>query len=162
MSSKKKVVENLQKGLAMELAAINQYFLHALVAEDWGLDKLAARMREEMEEEMGHAERFARRIVFLGENPDVAPEKAPHRAQELQDMFESDLRDEEDAIKFYTKASRVADEADDIGSRDIFEAIAVEEEGHKQWLELQLSLLKRMGEPNYIAMHMGEPTEEAE
>ena len=48
MSSKKKVVEHLQKGLAMELAAINQYFLHALVAEDWGLDKLAARMREEM------------------------------------------------------------------------------------------------------------------
>ena len=100
MSSKKKVAENLQKGLSKELAAINQYFLHALVAEDWGLNKLAVRMREEM----GHAERFARRLVFLGENPEVMPEKPPHRAQELQDMFESDLRDEEDAIKFYTKA----------------------------------------------------------
>ncbi|MDA7949706.1 MAG: bacterioferritin [Hyphomicrobiaceae bacterium] len=158
MSSKKKVAENLQKGLSKELAAINQYFLHALVAEDWGLNKLAVRMREEM----GHAERFARRLVFLGENPEVMPEKPPHRAQELQDMFESDLRDEEDAIKFYTKASRDADAADDIGSRDIFENITLEEEGHKQWLELQLSLLRRMGEPNYIAMHMGEPAEEGE
>ncbi len=162
MSSKKKVLENLQTALEMELAAVNQYLLHALVAEDWGLDKLAARMREEMQEEMGHVERFAHRIVFLNGNPELKPAKTPHRAQALEDMFEVDLKDELDAIKFYTKAAKEADEADDIGSRDIFENITLDEEGHMKWLELQLSLLKRMGEPTYIAMHMGEPTEEGE
>ena len=84
MSSKKKVLENLQTALEMELAAVNQYLLHALVAEDWGLDKLAARMREEMQEEMGHVERFAHRIVFLNGNPELKPAKTPHRAQALE------------------------------------------------------------------------------
>jgi len=160
MSSRKKVIENLQTALSMELAAVNQYLLHALVAEDWGLDKLGAKMREEMQEEMGHVERFAHRIVFLNANPELKPAKTPHRAQALQDMFEVDLQDELDAIKFYTKAAREADEAEDIGSRDIFESIALDEEGHMKWLELQLSLLKRIGEPTYIAMHMGEAADE--
>ena len=65
MNAKAKVIENLQTALSMELAAVNQYLLHALVADDWGLDRLAAKMREEMQEELGHAEQYARRIVFL-------------------------------------------------------------------------------------------------
>ena len=161
MSGNSKVIADLQTALSMELAAVNQYLLHALVAEDWGLDKLAAKMREEMQEELGHTEEFARRIVFLKGSPELKAQKMPHRAQALEDMFEADLRDEQDAIKFYTKAARTADEADDIGTRDIFERIALDEEGHMSWLELQLSLLKRMGEPAFIAMQVSDPIGEA-
>jgi len=156
MNANAKVIENLQTALSMELAAVNQYLLHALVADDWGLDRLAAKMREEMQEELGHTERYARRIVFLKGDPVLKAAKTPHRAQALQDMFEADLRDEQDAIKFYTQAARVADEADDIGTRDLFERTALDEEGHMAWLDLQLSLLKRMGEPAYIAMQIGD------
>lgn len=160
MSAKDKVIKDLQKGLSMELSAVNQYLLHALITEDWGLDKLAAKMREEMQEELGHVEQFAQRIVFLKGNPDLTPEKPPHRAQGLEDMFEADLRDEEDAIKFYTSAARNADEAGDIGSRDIFERTAMDEEGHMSWLDLQITLLKKMGEPAYMAMQIGDTNAE--
>jgi len=112
-------------------------------------------MREEMQEELGHAEEYAQRIIFLKGNPELAAAKTPHRAQALEDMFEVDLRDEQDAIKFYTKTARTADEAGDIGTRDIFERTAMDEEGHMAWLELQLSLLKRIGEPAYWAMQIG-------
>jgi len=156
MNANAKVIENLQTAVSMELAAVNQYLLHALVAADWGLDRLAAKMREEMQEELGHAENYARRIVFLKGDPVLKAAKTPHRAQALRDMFEADLRDEQDAIKFYTQAARTADEVDDIGTRDLFERTALDEEGHMAWLELQLSLLKRMGEPAYIAMQIGD------
>ncbi|MDH3665183.1 MAG: ferritin-like domain-containing protein [Alphaproteobacteria bacterium] len=128
--------------------------LHALVAEDWGLGKLAAKMREEMLEEFGHAEEYARRIVFLKGDPELKPAKTPQRAQSLADMFEADLRDEQDAVKFYINAARAANEAGDIGTRNLFERTSLDEEGHMAWLELQLSLLKRMGEPAFTAMQI--------
>lgn len=154
MQSNAKVLENLQTAVSMELAAVNQYLLHALVAEDWGLGKLANKMREEMLEETGHAEEYARRIIFLKGDPELKAAKTPNRAQALSDMFEADLRDEQEAIKFYTEAARNADEAGDIGTRELFERTALDEEGHMSWLELQLSLLKRMGEPAFIAMQI--------
>lgn len=160
MKGNTKVLEHLQTALSMELAAVNQYMLHALVTEDWGLDRLTAKMREEMQEEMGHAQAYARRIVFLNGEPELKAAKTPHRAQALTDMFEADLRDEQEAIKFYTEAAQAADQAGDIGTRELFEKTALDEEGHMAWLELQLSLLKRMGEPAYIAMQAGQPNSE--
>ncbi|GBE44807.1 MAG TPA: bacterioferritin [Rhizobiales bacterium] len=157
MSANAEVIKDLQTALSMELTAVNQYLLHALVCEDWGLGKLGAKMRAEMSEELGHAESFAQRIIFLKGDPELTPAKAPHRAQALEDMFEADLRDEEEAIVFYTKAARTADEAGDIGTRDIFERNAMDEEGHKAWLEQQLALLKRMGEPTFLALQIGDP-----
>ncbi|MFQ5626275.1 MAG: bacterioferritin [Methyloligellaceae bacterium] len=154
MSANAKVIKDLQTGLSMELAAVNQYLLHALITEDWGLNKLAAKMREEMQEELGHVEGYAQRIIFLKGDPELTAAKPPHRAQALEDMFEADLRDEQDAVKFYTEAARRADEAGDIGTRDIFERTAMDEEGHAVWLEQQLSLLRRMGEPAYLAMQI--------
>ena len=160
MSNNAEVIDKLQTAVAMELAAVNQYMLHAIVADDWGLDKLAARMREEMAEELEHAESFARRIVFLKGDPALKSAKVPSRAQALEDLFEADLRDEKEAIKFYVQAARVADETGDIGSRELFERIALEEEGHMTWLEQQLSLLNRMGEPAFIAMQIDGTSEE--
>lgn len=153
-------IENLQSALSMELAAVHQYMLHAHVLEDWGLDRLATKMRGEMQEELGHAQEYARRIMFLRGDPLVKAAKVPQRAQTLSDMFKADLADEEDAVKFYTEAARSAGEDGDIGTRMIFEKIVLDEEHHKAWLELQLDLLRRIGEQAYVAKHMtidGEP-----
>lgn len=149
--SNDKTIENLNKALQMEMSAAHQYQLHAHVLEDWGLDKLAAQMRQEMQEELGHSDRFLERIMFLKGDPRIAFEKPPHRATSLIDMFKTDLADEEDAISFYSKAAKAADEVGDIGSRTLFEAIALDEEGHKGWLELQLDLIERLGEQAYSA-----------
>lgn len=146
--------ENLQEAISMELAAVQQYLLHVLTVEDWGLNKLAAKMREEMQEELGHAEEYARRLMFLGGNPVMKPAKTPKQAKSLKAMFEADLADEKDAIAFYTKAARAASDEADIGTRNLFEQTALDEEGHMAWLDLQLSLLDRMGEPAYIAIQI--------
>jgi len=153
--------KNLQTALSMELTAMHQYQLHACVLDDWGMDLLAAKMREEMMEEMGHSEEFLVRLMFLKGEPRVEHAKLPQRAGSLKEMFELDLADETEAIEFYTKASVEASQENDIGSRQLFERIALDEEGHMSWLELQLDLLKRMGEPAYIAKHMPAPTANA-
>jgi bacterioferritin len=146
-------IASLQQALSMELSAVQQYLLHAHVLDDWGLDKLSAKMREEMQEELGHAGRFIERILFLGGTPEVVPAKKPVKADSLKEMFESDRKDEEEAIEVYTKAAKEAAEAGDLGSRVLFETIAIDEEGHWDWLDRQLSLLERMGEPAFMQVY---------
>ena len=154
MSDRANSVANLQKALSMELTAMHQYLLHAHVLDDWGLDRLASRMREEMEEELGHAGEYIDRILFLDADPVLVPQKTPKKAASLKAMFESDLADEMEAIAFYTEAARTASADSDIGTRTLFERIMLDEEGHMDWLKQQLDLLERMGEPAYIAKHM--------
>ena len=154
MSTNTKTIENLNTALQMEMSASHQYQLHAHVLDDWGLTKLADQMREEMQEELGHSDRFIERIMFLKGDPQIAFAKNPQRAGSLVEMFKADLADEEEAIEFYTKAAVAAREAEDIGSRVLFEQIAMDEEGHKEWLELQLDLLNRLGEQNYSSKYV--------
>lgn len=154
MKSNQQSLQSLNAALAMELAATHQYMLHAHVLEDWGLNRLAMKMREEMQEELGHTDDYLRRIMFLKGKPELKAAKTPHHAESLEDMFRADLADEEEAIRFYTEAARAATDGGDIGTRVLFERIALDEEGHMAWLELQLDLLKRMGEAAYIAKHM--------
>lgn len=160
MSNESPVIADLQTALGMELTAAHQYLLHVHVLEDWGLDLLADKMREEMQEELGHAGKYIERILFLGGTPVLEPASTPVRADSLKALFEHDKGDEADAIRFYTRAARTALEHDDIGTRRLFEEIVMDEEGHYSWLELQLSLLERMGEPAFIAKNMSGPTED--
>ncbi|PQO33267.1 bacterioferritin [Blastopirellula marina] len=155
--SREKSIENLQKALSMELTASHQYQLHAAVLDDWGLDLLAKKMREEMQEELGHSDLYLNRILFLKGEPRLTFDKTPVRAESLQSMFKTDMEDEKEAIEFYTKASQQASADSDIGSRQLFEQIVLDEEGHMAWLELQLDLIERMGEAAYIAKHMSSP-----
>lgn len=111
-------------------------------------------MRQEMQEELGHSDRFIARLMFLKGDPEIAFEKPPHRATSLADMFKADLADEEGAIAFYTEAAKAAGDAGDIGSRALFEEIVLDEEGHKAWLELQLDLIERIGEQNYASKYV--------
>ena len=154
MKGDKKVLEHLQTALTMELTAVRQYLLHAHVLADWNLDKLSAKMRLEMHEELGHADQFITRMMFLNGEPDLACDQPVSRSATLRDMLEADLKDEYEARTFYTKASDVAHSAGDIGSRDLFAAVALDEEGHIDWLEGQLDLLKRMGEVGYMQIYV--------
>lgn len=144
-------VDNLNKALQMEMTAAHQYQLHAHVLDDWGLNLLAAKMREEQAEEIGHSDLFIERILFLKGTPEIAFANQPKRAESLEEMFKADLADEEEAIQFYIAAAKQAYDQNDVGSRALFEQIALEEEGHKAWLELQLELLGRLGEQAYSA-----------
>ncbi len=152
-----KSIENLQTALSMELTAIQQYLLHTHVLGDWGLDRLAERMREEMSEEFGHAGRFIDRILYLEGLPRVEAAKAPIQAQGLDALFRADLGEERGAVQFYTQAAEDAAKDNDIGTRRLFEDIAIEEEGHVDWLTRQMSLLEKMGEPTYMLAQMEDP-----
>ncbi len=162
MMTRDESLQNLQKALAMELTAAHQYQLHASVLDDWGMDRLALKMRQEMQEELGHSDSFIARIMFLKGEPNLSFASPPKMSRTLEAMFATDLADEQEAIKFYTVASRQAGEAGDIGTRLMFEQIVVDEEGHMAWLELQLDLLKRMGEAVYMAKHISGPGEVAQ
>jgi bacterioferritin len=154
-------LKNLQTALAMELTAAHQYQLHASVLDDWGMDRLATKMRQEMQEEIGHSDAYIARIMFLKGQPELVLAKTPKLSKSLVEMFESDLKDEKEAIEFYTTAARQAADDGDIGSRTLFEKIVLDEEGHMAWLELQLDLVRRMGEPAYISKHISAPGEDA-
>ncbi len=154
MTNQSRSIKHLQQALSMELTATHQYLLHAHVLEDWGLETLAAKMHEEMQEELGHAGNFIDRILFLDGDPKVSEQKPAHRADTLKELFEADLKDEKEAITFYTEAANAAREDDDVGTRAMFERIVMDEEGHMDWLKQQLDLIRRIGEPAYIAQHM--------
>lgn len=151
---KETTIKNLQTALAKELTAAHQYQLHAGILTSWGMERLAFTMRHEMQEELGHSNAFMSRILFLKGEPSMVCAKAPAVAKSLVQMFESDLADEKEAITFYTASARQTGEADDIGTCSLFEKIVLDEERHMAWLELQLDLIQRMGEPGYISNHI--------
>lgn len=147
-------IANLNRALQMEMSAAHQYQLHAHVLDDWGINDLAAKMREEQAEEIGHSDRFIERVLALKGDPEIAFAKTPKRASSLVEMFRADLADEEEALAFYIQSAKEADAAGDLGSRKLFEDIALDEEGHKAWLELQLNLIERLGETAYSAKYV--------
>ena len=144
-----KLIEYLQRAVNMEMSAAHQYQLHAHTLVDWGLTKMAAKMRAEMAEELGHSDQFIERLFFLKASPKIAFDKPPQKAESLPEMFKADKADEEEAIAVYTEAALHAAELGDIGTRMLFEKIVLDEEGHKDWLELQLDLIDRLGEKTY-------------
>lgn len=156
-SNTSKSIENLQTALSMELTAIQQYLLHTHVLDDWGLDRLADRMRKEMSEELGHAGRFIDRILYLEGSPKMEAAKAPIQAKGLDALFRADLGEERGAVQFYTQAAQDAAKDNDIGTSRLFEDIAIEEEGHVDWLTRQMSLLEKMGESTYMLSQMKDP-----
>lgn len=158
MATNAQTIENLNRPHLMETSAAHHYQLHADVLENCRLMKLADQMREEMQEELGHSDRFVERILFLKGDPQIVFTKPPMRVASLVDMFKADLGDEEEAIDFYSKASAAAQDAGDIGSRVLFEKIALDEEQHKAWLEPQIDLIGRLGEGTHGGKRVSIPT----
>src|ERR1035438_7932273 len=138
MKGDPKVIEYLQEVLTGELTAINQYFLHAEMMENWGYKRLAAHTRKESIEEMGHAERLIERILYLDGSPSLSTLFPLRIGQSVKAQIENDLQVEYDAVPRLNKAINAAVEAADNGSRELFESILKDEEEEVDPLQDQL------------------------
>jgi bacterioferritin len=156
MKGDAKVIDYLNKGLRSELTAINQYWLHYRLLEDWGYNELAKKWREESIEEMRHADRFTVRIIFLEGFPNMQVLDPLHIGQTVKEVLECDLQAELDARALYQEAATYCHSVKDYPSRDLFEDLMKDEEGHIDFLETQLDLVAKLGLELYAQHHIGE------
>ena len=155
MKGNPKVIEQLNRALREELTAINQYFVHAEMCENWGYSKLARYIKKQSIDEMKHAEKLLERILFLDGTPSMEP-LALSIGSNVQAMIQSDLKLEIQASAMYNEAVRIAMENKDNGSRDLFVALLKDEEDHVDWLEAQLHQTKELGYERYLTMQINE------
>jgi len=159
MKGNPKIVAELNKALQEELTAISQYFLHAEMCENWGYHKLSDFIKKQSIGEMKHAEVLIERILFLDGTPSMMPLELKVGGT-VKEMIESDLALELGAVKSYNTAVALAAKEGDNGSRDLFVALLKDEEGHVDFLEAQMHLIKELGYERYLTMQMGEGEEE--
>ena len=155
MKGNPKVIEQLNRALREELTAINQYFVHAEMCENWGYDKLSKYIRKQSIDEMKHAEKLMERILFLDATPSMEP-MALSIGSNVRAMVESDLKLEIDAVAMYNEAVKIAYENHDNGSRDLFVTLLKDEEEHVDWLEAQAHQIKELGYERYLTMQISE------
>jgi bacterioferritin len=149
MKSDPKIIEILNEALRHELAAINQYWLHYRLLDDWVFALLAKKEREESIEEMTHADKLVTRIIFLEGFPNMQTLAPLRIGQNLREVLEADLAAEYEAQKLYTKGRDVCHDLKDYVSMDLFEQLLKDEEHHIDFIETQLDLLTSIGEQNY-------------
>ena len=149
MKGDPKVIECLNKALFLELAAVNQYWLHYRLLDDWGYARLAKKEREESLEEMAHADKLIERIIFLEGHPNLQTLAPLRIGQSIQEVLESDLAAEYEAREAYARSRGLCRDAGDYVSMEIFEDLLEDEEEHIDFLETQLGLLKDIGVQNY-------------
>jgi bacterioferritin len=159
MKGSPKVIEELNKALREELTAINQYFLHAEMCENWGYEKLSEYIKMQSIGEMKHAEELMERILFLDGSPTMKPLELTV-GKNVREMLQSDLDLEISAVKDYNAAIQIAVAEKDNGSRDLFVQLLKDEEDHVDWLEAQIHQIKELGYERYLTMQMGENEEE--
>jgi bacterioferritin len=161
MKGDERVIERLNQALKLELGAVNQYWLHYRLTEDWGFTNFAKKERAESIEEMHHADRLVARIIFLEGHPNLQTVAPLRIGQSIREVLESDLAGEYDARTSYTESRRICHEAGDIVSMKLFEDLLQDEEGHIDFLETQLDLLNSIGEQRYMQLQAA-PASEAE
>jgi bacterioferritin len=154
MKGDAKLIQHLNIVLGNELIAINQYFLHSRMFKDWGLEKLADKEYEESIEEMRHADVLIQRILFLQGIPNLQKLGQLLIGENIKEALKCDLKLEEIAKADLQEAIVYAESIQDFTSREIFQKILTNEEEHIDWLETQLGLLEKIGEPNYIQSQM--------
>ena len=158
MQGDARVIELLNEQLTSELTAINQYFLHAKMQENWGYTKLASHTRAESIEEMTHAERLTDRILFLEGLPNYQKLLALRIGQTVREQFEADMAIEVEVVQRLRPAIAYCEEVGDHTSKRLFEEILADEEHHIDYLETQLSLLDGIGEQLYLAGQIEHPS----
>ena len=161
MKGEKKVIERLNEALFLELGAVNQYWVHYRLLEDWGYLKLAKKEREESIEEMHHADRLVARIIFLEGHPNLQSVAPLRIGQNVKEVLEADLAGEYDARTSYQKSRDICYEQGDYVSMKLFEELLADEEGHIDFLETQIQLLETIGEEKYGLLNAA-PANEAE
>lgn len=154
MRGDREIVELLNEQLTAELTAINQYFLHAKMQENWGYTKLAKHTRDESIEEMRHAEWLSERILFLEGLPNYQRLGTLNVGQSVPEQFRADMQIELDVIPRLQRGIELMRERGDITSANLFEKILADEEEHIDYLETQLELLDTLGEALYLSRHV--------
>lgn len=147
-------LKHLQRAIIMELSTVNTYMRQARQLEDWGVDRLAARMLEEAGEEREHATKFMDRMLFLEGTPDVHSLDRIEPDSSVRGVLETQMRMEREARDFYAQARSECNDAGDPATGHLFRQILEDEEGHIDYLETQFDLIEMMGEQLYIARHV--------
>ena len=161
MKGEPRIIERLNEALFLELGAVNQYWLHYRLLDDWGYGKLAKKERAESIEEMHHADRIIERIIFLEGHPNLQKVGALRIGQNVKEVLEADLAGEYDARTSYKKSREICQEMGDYVTMKLFEELLSDEEGHIDFLETQLELLEKLGDENYGQLN-AEPANDAE
>lgn len=152
MKGDAKVIETLNLSLKGELTAINQYFLHARIFDNWGLTKLARHEKKESIEEMEHADLLIQRILLLEGLPNLQELDKLMIGENVKEALEGDMKLEIDGINNYRKGIAVCEAARDYVTRDLLVKILSDEEGHLDHLETQIKMIEDMGLENYIQL----------
>ncbi|NUP03439.1 MAG: bacterioferritin [Nonomuraea sp.] len=158
MQGDKQIIELLNEQLTAELTAINQYFLHAKMQENWGYTKLAEHTRDESIDEMRHAERLTDRILFLEGLPNYQRLGTLHIGQTVEEQLKADLEVELSVVERLRPAIQLMREKGDVTSARIFEEILEDEEEHIDYLETELGLMRSLGEQLYLARYAEPPS----
>ncbi len=152
MKGDPRVIELLNEALKAELTAINQYWLHYRMLDNWGIKKLAEYERHESIDEMKHADRLAERILFLDGLPNFQALGRLRIGEEIEEILRADLEAEYEACKMYREAVQYCESVRDYVSRDMIAEVLRDEEGHVDFLETQFEMIARMGLQNYVQL----------
>jgi len=156
MRGNPKVIAELNAALKEELTAINQYFLHAEMCENWKYEKLGNFIKKQSIDEMKHAETLIERILFLDATPNLTELMKLNVGQTVKEQLENDLQLELNAVVMYNNAIQIARDQKDNASAELFEKLLKDEEGHADWLESQLHLIKEIGYERYLSQQIQE------
>ena len=156
MQGNPKVIAVLNEALKEELTAINQYFLHAEMCENWHYHKLGDYIKKQSIDEMKHAEELIERILFLDATPNMTEEMKLTVGRNVREQIESDLKLETQAVSMYNRAVQIAREEGDNASRELFERLLKDEEEHVDWLEAQVHQISELGYERYLTQQIGE------
>jgi bacterioferritin len=155
MQGRPEIIELLNDVLTAELTAINQYFGHAKIQENWGYARLAERSREESIDEMKHADEIIERILYLEGMPNLQRLGPVRLGEDPAEQLRLDLDLEKAAIERFNNGIALAVSVGDNGTRDLLERMLTSEEDHADWIETQLGLIEKLGEQLYLAEKMG-------
>ncbi len=156
MKGNAKVITALNEALAEELRAINQYFLHSEMCENWGYEALSKFIKKQSIDEMKHAEKLIERILFLDATPTVLGPTQLKIGKNVQEQLASDLELELGAVKMYNDSVKLAREEGDNASSELLRDILKDEEDHVDWLETQLGIIKEISYERYLAKQLKE------
>jgi bacterioferritin len=156
MKSDKGVIEYLNKALRHELTAVNQYWLHYRLLDNWGYKALAKTWRKESIEEMQHADKLIERIIFLDGSPNMQTLESLHIGKTVKAVLDRDLKAELSAHSLYAEAATHCHSVKDYTTRSLFETLMHDEEAHIDFLETQIDLVTKIGPELYAQHHIGE------
>jgi len=154
--SNQKVIDRLNVALKGELTAINQYFLHAKLLDDWGYPKLGKFEMGEADEERVHAEQIIDRILLLEGEPNVQDLGKIRIGTNVEEVIQNDMQLEQEGIQNYRESIKVAEDQGDYTTSELFKSILAEEEEHMDHQKTQLHMIETMGLANYLVLHAGD------